>query len=114
MISSTKYARLIHLIEKEPQAYGKVRDDLRIKINREKLPAGEIKPGAQFSAGQQEGHGPIFTVIKVEEEEVYLDGNHPLAGEDLTFDVEVTEIREATQEELAHGHAHGPNGHHHH
>ena len=42
-----------------------------------------------------------------------MDGNHPLAGQDLTFDVEVTEIREATADELKHGHAHGPEGHHH-
>ena len=42
-----------------------------------------------------------------------LDGNHPLAGEHLNFEVEITEIREATQEELEHGHVHGPGGHHH-
>jgi FKBP-type peptidyl-prolyl cis-trans isomerase SlyD len=45
---------------------------------------------------------------------VMVDGNHPLAGENLNFDVEVTEVREPSEEELAHGHVHGPGGHHHH
>jgi FKBP-type peptidyl-prolyl cis-trans isomerase SlyD len=44
---------------------------------------------------------------------VYLDGNHPLAGEDLIFDIEITGMREATPEELQHGHIHGPGGHEH-
>ena len=44
---------------------------------------------------------------------VTVDGNHPLAGEHLNFAVEITEIREASAEELAHGHVHGPGGHHH-
>ncbi len=93
------------------QAYGVVREDLRVKVQRDQLPEGDIKVGVQFSAG--EGHGPVFTVTKIEEDGISLDGNHPLAGVDLTFDVEVTEIREATAEELQHGHAHGPHGHHH-
>lgn len=92
------------------QAYGPVREDLRVKVARKQLPEGEIKVGAQFSAGDQ---GPAFTVVKMEGDEVYLDGNHPLAGQDLTFDVEVMEVRPATEEEKQHGHAHGPNGHHH-
>ncbi len=93
------------------KAYGLVREDLRVKVSRGQLPDGEIKVGVQFSAG--EGHGPVFTVIKIEEDGVHLDGNHPLAGEDLTFDVEVTDVRDATAEEEQHGHAHGPHGHHH-
>jgi FKBP-type peptidyl-prolyl cis-trans isomerase SlyD len=56
----------------------------------------------------------LVTVIDVDGDEVILDGNHPMAGITLTFDVEVTEIRDATAEELEHGHVHGPGGHHHH
>ena len=97
---------------KADQAYGLIREDLRVKVKREQLPEGEIKVGVQFSAG--EGHGPVFTVTKVEDDGVHLDGNHPLAGQDLTFDVEVVALREATEEEKAHGHAHGGDGHHHH
>ena len=55
----------------------------------------------------------IADVASIDGEEVTLDLNHPLAGETLHFDVEVVDIREATKEELEHGHAHGPGGHHH-
>lgn len=92
------------------QAYGVVREDLKVKVPKTQLPAGDIHVGMQLSAGD---HGPVFVVTSVETEHVHLDGNHPLAGQDLTFDVEVTEIRAATEEELQHGHAHGPHGHHH-
>jgi FKBP-type peptidyl-prolyl cis-trans isomerase SlyD len=53
-------------------------------------------------------------VIATEGDKVTLDGNHPLAGKELNFEVEVTDVRAATKEELEHGHAHGPDGHHHH
>ena len=56
----------------------------------------------------------LADVSKIEGEEVTLDLNHPLAGETLHFNVEVVDVRDATREELDHGHAHGPGGHHHH
>jgi len=59
-----------------------------------------------------EGLRPI-TVVKVGKFNVDIDTNHPLAGKTLTFDVEIVEVREATQDELGHGHAHGAGGHHH-
>jgi FKBP-type peptidyl-prolyl cis-trans isomerase SlyD len=55
----------------------------------------------------------ILTVTQVSDEEIVADGNHPLAGQDLHFAIRVAEIRNATEEELEHGHAHGPGGHHH-
>ena len=55
----------------------------------------------------------LFRVLELNGDQVKLDGNHPLAGEDLVFDVEIMKIREATQTELAHGHAHHGDGHHH-
>ena len=70
--------------------------------------------GQQFSAHSPDGGLDLFTVKKVEGDNVTLDGNHPLAGEDLSFEIEVTEVRAATEEEMTHGHAHGPGGHHHH
>jgi FKBP-type peptidyl-prolyl cis-trans isomerase SlyD len=73
----------------------------------------QILPGMQFQAQSPEGM-QLVTVIDVDGDEVILDGNHPMAGITLTFDVEVTEIRDATAEELEHGHVHGPGGHHHH
>jgi FKBP-type peptidyl-prolyl cis-trans isomerase SlyD len=75
--------------------------------------AGEIRKGMQFQARTEDGMR-LFTVTGVAGDMVTLDGNHPLADKTLNFDVEVVEVREATEEELEHGHVHGPGGHHHH
>ena len=72
----------------------------------------KVEVGMQFSAGE-EGELGVFTVKEVTGENVMLDGNHPLAGVTLNFAIEVTDVREATEEELAHGHVHGPGGHQH-
>ena len=95
------------------KAYGIVNDELKIAVEREKLPEGEIYVGLQFRTSDNPAD-PVFTVIKIDGDTIHLDGNHPLAGQDLTFDVEIIEIREATPDELEHGHAHGAGGHHHH
>ena len=71
-----------------------------------------IEPGMQFHAESPEGM-QLVTVLEVRGDEVVLDGNHPMAGMTLHFDVEVGEVREATAEELDHGHVHGAGGHHH-
>jgi FKBP-type peptidyl-prolyl cis-trans isomerase SlyD len=72
----------------------------------------EIEEG--FSVEMEDEQGKmIFTVVERRENEFVLDGNHPLAGETLHFDVEVTEVRNATKDELAHGHVHGEGCHHH-
>lgn len=72
-----------------------------------------IAVGMQFQSQTDDGHVMLVTVKEVSDDVVVVDGNHPLAGVELTFDVEITEIREATAEELAHGHVHGVGGHHH-
>ncbi len=74
--------------------------------------AGEIKKGMQFQAGTDEGVR-LYTVTAVMGDMVTLDGNHPLADQTLHFDVQVVGVREATAEELEHGHVHGAGGHHH-
>jgi FKBP-type peptidyl-prolyl cis-trans isomerase SlyD len=76
--------------------------------------AQNVQPGMQFHAQTSGGHTRVVTVTRVAGDMVTVDGNHPLAGENLNFAVEVTEVREATEEELSHGHVHGPGGHHHH
>jgi FKBP-type peptidyl-prolyl cis-trans isomerase SlyD len=73
-----------------------------------------IKPGMQFEAQLEHGQRRVVTVTAVKGDMVTVDGNHPLAGQNLNFEVEITEVRDATAEELAHGHVHGPEGHHHH
>lgn len=93
-------------------AYGPVNEELKIKISRDKLPPGELKIGMHLRGGKDH-HAPVFTIIKIDGQEVSLDGNHPLAGQDLTFEVEIMEIREATEQERQHGHAHGAHGHDH-
>ncbi|MFA5938995.1 MAG: peptidylprolyl isomerase [Sinimarinibacterium sp.] len=72
----------------------------------------DIQPGMSFTA--QGNGGPMRVVVtRVAGDMVTVDGNHPLAGENLSFDVEVTEVRAATEEEMSHGHVHGAGGHHH-
>ncbi len=75
--------------------------------------AGDVEVGMQFQA--QTPSGPrVFRVVDVQNDTVRVDGNHALAGETLRFDVEVMDVRNASAEEIQHGHAHGPGGHHHH
>ncbi|NIM95380.1 MAG: peptidylprolyl isomerase [Anaerolineales bacterium] len=93
-------------------AYGEVEDNLIQTVSRDIFPSDqEVEPGMQFEARSENGI-QLVTVIRVEGNQVTIDGNHPLAGERLNFDIEVTEVREATEEELAHGHVHGSDGHH--
>ena len=92
-------------------AYGDRNADHVLKVPIDQLPTSEVKVGDQFRTGEED-HASVVTVTEVEGDNVTLDGNHPLAGVDLTFDVEVTEIRDATEDELSHGHAHGPGGAH--
>ena len=92
------------------EAYGEHDPNKLIEVPLDKLPKEKVEVGDQFHAGGQ--HTPL-TVKSVTETHATLDANHPLAGMNLTFDVEVTGIRDATLEELAHGHAHGPGGHGH-
>jgi len=73
---------------------------------------GNVQIGMQFQVQTEQGVRAV-TVTNIAGDMVTVDGNHPLAGQNLNFDVEVTEVRAATDEELAHGHVHGPGGHHH-
>jgi FKBP-type peptidyl-prolyl cis-trans isomerase SlyD len=95
------------------EGYG-VRDESKVgeapRSAFEKI--GDLQPGMQFQAKGPHGVETV-TVISVSDENVLLDANHPLAGETLNFAITVREIREATADELAHGHAHGPGGAHH-
>ena len=73
-----------------------------------------IEVGTQFHAESPEGDMLTVTVTKIEGDDITVDGNHPLAGIALNFDVKIADIREASAEEIEHGHVHGPGGHHHH
>lgn len=97
------------------EAYGELDEKLRTTVDRSNFPPDQdLEIGMQFAADVGEDERIVFTVTGIEGDKVHIDGNHPLAGETLHFDVEVLGMREATKEEIAHGHAHGPDGHHHH
>ncbi len=98
----------------EPErGYGERREDLVQDVERSNfVGVEEIEVGMQFLAQTPWGEQPV-TVIAVADDSVQLDGNHPLAGETLNFSVEVVDVRQASEEELQHGHAHGEGGHHH-
>lgn len=94
--------------------YGERDEGLVQDVPRDQFGEGaEVEIGMQFQV-DTEGGEVVVTVVGVEPETVKVDGNHPLAGETLNFDVTVSEVRAATEEELHHGHVHGPGGHHHH
>ena len=73
----------------------------------------EIQEGMQFEAQSENGAPIVVTVTAIDAGEVVVDGNHPLAGIQLYFDIEVIDVRDASEEELEHGHVHGPGGHDH-
>lgn len=95
------------------EGYGPIHQELIQKVPRENFQGVDsIEVGMQFMAQTPNGQQPV-TVIGVEEDGIMLDGNHPLAGKSLSFEVEVVEVREASAEEVEHGHVHGEGGHHH-
>jgi FKBP-type peptidyl-prolyl cis-trans isomerase SlyD len=95
------------------EGYGVRDESKRVEIPRDVFSGvDEVKPGMVFQARGPSGV-EMVTVIAVADDKVTIDGNHPLAGETLNFAVTVRDIREATEEELQHGHVHGPGGHQH-
>jgi len=99
---------------KPEEAYGE-RDPSRVaQISRDLFPSdADLAPGQQFQAQSPEGEDLVLTVVETQGDTVTVDANHFLAGKSLHFDVKVLAVRDATEEELSHGHAHGPGGHHH-
>lgn len=95
------------------EAYGPKNDQMIQTVPKSEFQdADTIEVGVQFQADTEVGP-MIFTVIEVKDNEFVLDGNHPLAGMTLHFEVEVSEIRAASKEEIEHGHVHGQGGHDH-
>lgn len=93
-------------------AYGPREPGLERIIAKSQFPAG-VKVGGQLRGLGDDGLPQIFYVMKIKGQEVHLDANHPLAGQDLRFVAQVLDVRTATQAEIAHRHAHGDHGHHH-
>ena len=96
------------------EGYGEIDESLRMDIPLDQFPKDEqIEAGMQFQGTSNDGQTIVFVVNEVHDDHVAVDGNHPLAGATLHFDVEVVGVRDATDEELQHGHVHEPGGHHH-
>lgn len=91
------------------EGYGDFDEQLLQRVPLDRFGGQSVEAGMQFQAGE---HG-VVTVEEVTGTDVLVNANHPLAGVTLHFDVEVRDVRPATPEELAHGHVHGPGGHHH-
>jgi FKBP-type peptidyl-prolyl cis-trans isomerase SlyD len=99
----------------EPEdAYGEYSAELITTIGREMFEGvDELQVGMQFHASAPDGGMQIVTIRDIDGEDVTIDGNHPLAGQQLNFKVNVVSVRAASEEEVAHGHVHGEGGHQH-
>lgn len=93
-------------------AFGERDESLATSIAKRDFPPG-VKVGAQLQGTNEQGQQQVFTVMKIKGDTVLLDGNHPLAGQTLNLAVKVIDVKPASAEEIAHGHAHGAHGHHH-
>ncbi|PJZ69462.1 peptidylprolyl isomerase [Leptospira perolatii] len=94
------------------KAYGVRNPDLVFDVPKSQFPQDEeLQVGMMFQTDEPE---TIYTITEIKAETIMVDGNHPLAGVDLVFDVQIITTREATDEEVSHGHVHGEGGHHHH
>jgi len=100
---------------KADDAFGPYREDERYTMPKKSFPDAAVEVGKKYRSNQD---GKMYTVLKIEDSAdgpvIHFDTNHEFAGRDLTFSVELIESRLATREEVAHGHVHGPGGHHHH
>jgi FKBP-type peptidyl-prolyl cis-trans isomerase SlyD len=97
----------------EPQDAFGLRDESLVRtIPRTQFPPG-VKVGGQLEGRGEDGRQQVFNVMKIKGDTVMLDGNHPLAGKALRFTLKVTDVRAASEEEIAHRHVHGEHGHHH-
>jgi len=113
-LTGKKVGDSLSVIVSPEDGYGVRNDDLLGAVPREMFESDmDIEVGMTFQAETDQGIQTV-SVVALNDEEVTVDGNHPLAGETLHFDVTVCEIRDASAEELEHGHVHGEGGHHHH
>ncbi|MBK9284449.1 MAG: FKBP-type peptidyl-prolyl cis-trans isomerase [Sphingobacteriaceae bacterium] len=104
---------------KAESAYGVFEKDYVVKIDKQsfivdgKFDDTRVKLGEDIEMNDQDGNQLVGRVLEITDAHVEMDFNHPLAGMDLHFVGEVLDVRDASQEELDHGHVHGPHGHHH-
>ncbi|MBC7617404.1 MAG: peptidylprolyl isomerase, partial [Candidatus Saccharibacteria bacterium] len=100
-------------LDLQPQDAFGVRDESLLRtLPKKQFPPG-VKVGGQLEGHGDDGHVMVFNVMKIKGDTVLLDGNHPLAGKALRFAIKVLDVRQASEEEIAHQHVHGAHGHQH-
>lgn len=103
----------LHVTIEPAQGYGERHEALTQVVPMDRFEGVEtLEVGMQFQAETENGMH-VVTVTDIEGGNVTIDANHPLAGQHLTFDVTIRDVRPASAEEISHGHVHGPGGHHH-
>lgn len=96
-------------------AFGEYDAELVRVEPKDRFPVPDVQVGMQFEGESDDGQDMLlYTVTEITDDTIVVDGNHPLAGQTLKFTCTVTDVRPASAEEIAHGHAHGEHGHHHH
>ncbi|MBY0404918.1 MAG: peptidylprolyl isomerase [Cyanobacteria bacterium] len=101
-------------VEVSPEeGYGAYKPEMAFSVGLDQFEGDVPEEGLMVQLASEQGGSFVARVVSIQGNEVQLDANHPLAGKDLFFDVEVVQLRPASAEELAHGHPHGPHGHHH-
>lgn len=106
-----------HVVVPAEEGYGEADPQLKMIVSRTQFPEdAQIVVGMSFKANASENPDDdedeiVFTVKGIEGEKIFIDGNHPLAGATLYFEIEVIGVRDASADEVEHGHAHGPEGH---
>ena len=98
---------------KPEEGFGEQDDEKIISVEKKNFDGKSLEVGMQFQSVDEDENVIIAKIIKIDGESVTVDENHPLAGVTLVFKGEVLDIREATEEELSHGHIHSGDGHHH-
>lgn len=99
---------------KSSDAYGDYDDNAVQHVKRQEFPEGtNLEEGMEFMANSPDGNPIPFVIKEVSDDDITIDFNHPLAGKNLNFDIELIDVRDATKEELEHGHVHSAGGHHH-
>jgi FKBP-type peptidyl-prolyl cis-trans isomerase SlyD len=100
-------------LDLQPQDAFGVRDESLLRtLPKKQFPPG-VKVGGQLEGRGEDGQMTVFNVMKIKGDTVLLDGNHPLAGKALRFAIKVLDVRQASEEEIAHQHVHGAHGHQH-
>lgn len=102
------------VVVKPEDGYGTYDPELQMKVERSEFGKHKLQEGMTIELHSDAGEVMEAQITGIDDKMVHLDANHPLAGKTLYFDVEIAAIRDASKDELEHGHPHGPDGHHHH